>query len=129
MKKKVIIAVLLAATLSLLWSSVASAAFCVVAKKADGAGTVGWVLLDTDFEFVDTNLAPNPGGQIAGGFVDIYMDINGSGTPEPFELIINDTFLLPSALGDPAELPHGAHNAGPGDDGCDGIGVDDVLDC
>ncbi len=132
MRKFIILATLVALALVLvLGSSPALAAFCINADKPDGAGNIGWVLLNpVTFALVDTNLAPNPGGQIAGGFVDIYLD-TGS---DPGELdggdllLIDDTFLLPNnpALGDPAELPSGAHNAGPGNDKCDGIGVDEA---
>jgi hypothetical protein len=49
---------------------------------------------------------------------------------------ITVTPVLPdgTVVGEPADvfkkdLPDGAHNAGPGDNECDGIGIDDLAEC
>jgi len=108
-------------------------AVCINTSKPDGAGNFGDVVINTTTG--EVTLPTNPGGQSAGGFVDVWLDLDGDGTADV--KIIDDTFFLnngqPSvgnpALGVPAELPEGAHNSGPGDSFCDGVGLDDVEAC
>jgi hypothetical protein len=127
--RKTLVAVFIAGALFLvLGGGEALAAFCTNTAKPDGAGNVGDLIIDVSTG-EPSSMPTNPGGRVAGGFVDVWLDFNGDGIAD--QKVIDDTFLLPAnpALGEPAELPHGARNAGPGDDLCDGIGIDDVGAC
>ena len=127
--KKLVAAALVAAALFIAGPGEALATVCFNANKPDGAGNFGDVIVDfTDPTGASDTIPTNPGGQIAGGFVDVYADVDGDGTAD-FKLI-DDTFVLnagqPSSgnapgLGAPGEpeLPEGAHSAA----GC-GQGVD-----
>lgn len=136
--RKALLAILIAGGLFLaLGGGEALAAFCINANKAGDAGTFGNVILRGDVEddstWVPVFIPTNQGGRVAGGFVDVYFDLENdtvAGVPDDDDiLLIDDTFFLPPALGEPGELPHGAHNAGPGDDLCDGVGLDDIRGC
>ncbi len=101
----------------------AFAIVCSVVNKPVDAGSAVFIDATTD----DVTIT-NPSGQLEGGFVTI--DENGDGSGD------FDVFLLPvtPALEDPfdlglGELPDGAHNAGPGDNPCDGVGIDDLEAC
>jgi len=124
--KRTLFTTLLAVALVFLLASPVFAAVCVNTKKKDGAGNIGDVLLDaTTFDFI-SGPEPNPGGQFAGGFVDVYLDTSapfGALDPGDF-LLIDDTFLLPENSALEGELPDGAHDAA----GC-GKGIDDAFDC
>jgi hypothetical protein len=103
----------------LLQPAQALAAHCVNESKPDGAGYVGDVIVDASTGEV-TSIPTNPGGQPAGGFVDVYLDLDGDGSGDL--LVADDTFVLnngqPSAGeapgiddGDESVLPDGALNA------------------
>lgn len=101
----------------------ALAIVCSVVPKPVGAGSAATFNVPAD-EVIITN----PSGQLHGAFISIDEDGDSSGDL--------DVFLLPvtPGLDDPfgeglGELPDGAHNSGPGDDGCDGIGIDDLEVC
>ena len=96
---------------------------CAVASKPIGAGSAVFVDIPTD-----TVTVTNPSGQFHGGFATLDFDGNGSGDADVFLLPVNPALEDPEGIG-VGELPHGAHNAGPGDNGCDGIGVDDLEAC
>src|SRR3972149_2458226 len=98
--------------------TVALAAECIVANKPDGKGNFGDVVINPGTGAV--SLPSNPGGQCAGGFVDVYLDLDGNGTGDI--LLVDDTFVLKEtpALGFPPTLPDGALEAGG-----PGRGVDD----
>lgn len=104
----------------------ALAIVCAVAPKPVGAGAAAFFSEADDPE--DPPLILNPSGQLQGGFITVDLDGDYEGDV--------DVFLLPTtpALEDPfdlgaGELPDGAHNAGPGDNPCDGIGIDDLEVC
>ncbi len=78
---------------------------CINASKPAGAGSVGTVNVG------DGSLTQS--GQRGGGFVTIT-----DGT----EVDTAEVFIHTS-------LPDGARNAGPGDNICDGIGIDDGPSC
>ena len=97
----------------------AFAIVCTVDDKPVGAGSAATFDASTGEVTID-----RPGM----GFVTIDEDGDGVGDL--------DVFLLPvtPGLDDPfgeglGELPDGAHNAGPGDEGCDGVGIDDLEAC
>jgi len=104
----------------------ALAIVCSVAPKPVGAGAAAFFSEADDPD--DPPVILNPSGQAQGGFVTIDLDGDYEGDV--------DVFLLPvtPALEDEfdievGELPRGAHNSGPGDNGCDGVGIDDLEAC
>ena len=127
--KRLVAAAFLAGALFIAGPGEAFATFCLNANKPDGAGNFGDVIVDfTDPSGESDTLPTNPGGQVAGGFVDVFADVDGDG--EADFLLVDDTFVLnagqPSSgstpgLGGPdgPHLSEGAHNAA----GC-GRGVD-----
>ena len=106
----------------------ASATVCVNVSKADGAGNIGDVIIRLDGSVSEPE---NRGDQLAGGFVDVYVefDANGDGVADGTIKILDDTYILSvkhaMAAGLPLpELPEGAHLAA----GC-GVAVDDAIVC
>jgi hypothetical protein len=104
-------------------ASTAFAAHCFPANKPDGAGQKLVVLINPATgapTFIGTNAA----GRLMGGFADVYLDLDGSGTLTPADLQVgNDVFIIAShsgksnpAQGAPAVLPAIQHGdpAGPG---------------
>ncbi len=106
----------------------AAATVCVNVSKADGAGNIGDVILHVDGSMT---IPTNEGGELAGGFVDVYVefDADGDGDADGMIKILDDTYILDVkrrlAAGLPLpELPEGAHLAA----GC-GQAVDDAFEC
>lgn len=111
---------------SILVISVASTAFaahCFPVSKPDGAGQKLIVLIDPATgapTFIGTNAA----GRLTGGFADVYLDLDGSGTLTDADLQVeNDVFVIANhsgkfnpAQGAPAVLPsvQNGDPAGPG---------------
>lgn len=111
---------------SILAVSLASTTFashCFPANKPDGAGQQLTVLINPATgapTFVGTNAA----GRLTGGFADVYLDLDGSGTLTGADLQLeNDVFVIAShsgkfnvSQGAPAVLPAIQHGdpAGPG---------------
>ena len=107
---RVLLAAILATAVTVAVAGSAYANECVNANKPDGAGNFGDVVFDVTTGAL--TLPTNPGGQVAGGFADVYLDFDGDGTGDV--LIIDDTFASAGVL------PAGAHAAaGPGQ-GVDG---------
>jgi hypothetical protein len=120
--------VLAASAGSLLALSLAGPAFashCFVPSKPDGAGNLGTVLINPQTgapTFLDA--AGNAVSRPTGGFVDVYLDLDGSGTlTAADQQVENDVFLVANhslkpnpAQGEPASLPSvdGQDPAGPG---------------
>jgi hypothetical protein len=115
---------------SILAISVASTAFashCFPVNKPDGAGQKLVVLINPATgapTFIGTNAA----NRLTGGFADVYLDLDGSGTLTAADLKVeNDVFVIANhsgklnpAQGAPAVLPAVQH----GDPGGPGKGVD-----
>jgi hypothetical protein len=111
---------------SILAISVASTAFashCFPVNKPDGAGQKLTVLITTTGPiFIGTNTA----GRLTGGFADVYLDLDGSGTLTAGDFLAeNDVFVIAnhsgkpnvqSVNGGPAVLPaiQNGDPAGPG---------------
>ena len=90
---------------------------CFVANKPATAGSAGTATLEvTNGTFTPGDLSVNPQGRLKGGFITLTATFQGS----PIATI--DTFAN-------GTRPDGALNAGPGDDMCDGIGIDDAEAC
>lgn len=104
------------------------AAHCNVANKPDGAGQKLVVLIDPATG-APTFLGTNAAGRLTGGFADVYLDLDGSGTLTAADLQVeNDVFVIANhsgkfnpAQGAPAVLP--PINSG-NDPGGPGKGVD-----
>jgi hypothetical protein len=90
---------------------------CFVAKKPSGAGSAGSATIEVTTETFTpgADLRVNNAGRLQGGFITLTATVNG----EPIGTF--DVFTR--------DLPEGAHNSGPGDNECDGIGVDDAIAC
>lgn len=109
----------------------AFAAHCVNESKADGAGVQGAVLLDP-VTFEASFVGLNAGGKLPGGFADVYIDADDSGTLTEADIQIEDDIFLISnhshklnpAQGAPAILPPVLAGMDPGGDGT-GVGTND----
>lgn len=142
MRRTLFIATMTAVFVGLM-TGTAFAHICYVAEKPQGSGSAGTatVLLDiaVDEEGNEVDFAEVfiPGadlqfnektGRFVGGFVTLTVDVNvwldtiGSGTPifsfsETVDVLIQNT------------VGGGAHFAGPGESGCDGVGMDSLEAC
>ena len=95
----------------------ALATHCSPVNKPSGAGSAGTATVNvvTD-EFTPTNLNVNPAGHLRGGFISVTAVL-----PDGTVVGGGDVFTR--------DLPDGAHNSGPGDSECDGVGIDDISEC
>jgi len=119
-----------ATLLILVFAGTALGAHCVNQSKPESAGVRGAVLLDPDtFELIGFEGA-NAAGRLPGGFADVYLDVDRSGTVSPGDIQIeNDIFLISNhshkanpAQGVPGILPPVLAGSDPG--GPDhGVGV------
>jgi hypothetical protein len=109
--------------LAMIVASTAFASHCFPVNKPDGAGQKIVVLVNLatgSATFIGTNAA----GRLTGGFADVYLDLDGSGTLTGADLKVeNDVFLISNhsfkfnpAQGEPGVLPAVQHGdpAGPG---------------
>ena len=121
--RRVVLSLSVGMLLAITVASTAFAAHCFVANKPDGAGQKLVVLINPATgapTFIGTNAA----GRLTGGFADVYLDLDGSGTLTTGDLQVeNDVFLIANhsgklnpAQGAPAVLPSIQHGdpAGPG---------------
>jgi len=116
MKRLLLLSLLTVALLGLL-ASPAMAFSCGVVNKPDGAGSAGTATVDVATgDFTITSQELNPAGKLKGNFLTVTA-VAGSQV-----LSTDDIFIK-------KDLPAGAHNAGPGDSECDGIGIDDFASC
>jgi hypothetical protein len=94
----------------------AFATHCGVVHKKPGAGAAATATVNADTgEFTITSADLNPAGNLKGNFITVTVVAGGR------VVATVDVFKR--------DLPDGAHNAGPGDSECDGIGVDDFAEC
>ncbi len=113
MRKRVMTVVAATTAMLLFTVSAAFAHVCFVPNKAEGAGVSATATLEICEGEPTFSLTS---GDFKGGFLELDVLCGGEslGTYE----VLNHK-----------HLSDGAHNAGPGDDGCDGVGVDDAEDC
>lgn len=74
--KRVLFLTVVSGGLVLLLAGQALATVCINVSKKDGAGNVGDVIISA----VDGSVLQdptNPGGQVSGGFADVYIDVDG----------------------------------------------------
>src|SRR4051812_19185014 len=121
--RRVGLAVVAGSLLAIVVASTAFASHCFPVNKPDGAGQKIIVLIDPATG-APTFLGTNAAGRLSGGFADVYLDLDGSGTLTSADLQVeNDVFLIANhsgkanpAQGAPAVLPGVQHGdpAGPG---------------
>ena len=117
--------------LSLVLAGTALGAHCINERMPEGAGVHGAVLLDP-VTFEATEEGANPGGRLPGGFADVYIDVDRSGTVTAGDIPIeNDIFLVANhshkentAQGIPSVLPPIRDGRDPGGEGR-GVGSPD----
>jgi hypothetical protein len=77
------------------------AAHCFPVNKPDGAGQQLIVLINPATG-APTFLGTNAAGRLTGGFADVYLDLDGSGTLTDADLQVeNDVFLIANHSGKP----------------------------
>jgi hypothetical protein len=112
--------VLLALGVVALSAGEAFATSCSPVNKPEGAGanagTVTVTLNPTGPPDVVITPNLNPAGNPTGGFLVVTVV-----APDGTVVDTANTFKM--------DLPDGAHNSGPGDTECDGIGIDDLAEC
>ena len=120
-----------AGLMTLAVAGTAFAAHCTNESNVDGAGQHAVVLLNPN-TFAPTFVGLNAAGRFTGGFADVYIDADLSGTlTEPDIQIENDVFIAAGhsfkdnpAQGEPAVLPPVDNGMDPGGDG-HGVGTND----
>jgi hypothetical protein len=129
--RRVILSLGSATLLTLVLAGTALGAHCVNESKQPGAGVQGVVLINPQ---TGTATFPdaNAGGRLPGGFADVYLDLDLSGTLTAGDLQVEDDIFLAAnhshkanpAQGVPAVLPPILAGSDPGGDG-HGIGVNE----
>jgi hypothetical protein len=124
MRARIGLSVIAGSVLAISVAGTAFASHCFPANKPDGAGQKLIVLLDPQTFEPTAFLGTNAAGRLAGGFADVYLDIDLSGTVTAVDVQIeNDVFLIANHSGKPnpaqgalAVLPaaQNADPAGPG---------------
>jgi len=120
-----------ATILTMLLVGTTFAAHCTNESNRAGAGVHGAVLLDPA-TFQPTFVGANAAGRLTGGFVDVYIDADDSGTLTAGDIQIEDDVFLAAnhsqkanpAQGEPAVLPPVGAGRDPGGDGR-GVGTND----
>jgi hypothetical protein len=92
--RRLLIAIPVATLLSLVVAGSALATHCAVDNKPDGAGQRTIILVNPFTEAVTPLSGVNAAGRFTGGFVDVYLDFDQSGTISAGDGKINDTFLI-----------------------------------
>jgi hypothetical protein len=129
MMRRLVSAIGSAALLTLVTAGTVLGAHCINESKPESAGVRGVVLLDP-VTFQPTFEGANPSGHLPGGFADVYIDADDSGTLTQGDIQIeNDIFLVANhshrlnpAQGAPAVLPPIRAGEDPAGEGR-GIGV------
>lgn len=114
--RRFMLAVPAAMLLSLVVAGSVLATHCGVDNKPDGAGQRAVILVNPFTEAVTPLAGVNKAGRFVGGFIDVYLDFDESGTISDGDGKINDTFLISF---------HSGH-AAPGQD-VDGLPVIPVI--
>jgi hypothetical protein len=92
--RRFLIAVPVATLLSLVIAGSAFATHCAVDNKPDGAGQRAVILVNPFTEAVTPLAGVNKAGRFTGGFIDVYLDFDQSGTVSAGDGKINDTMLI-----------------------------------
>jgi hypothetical protein len=94
MRNRRLLAVPAALLLTVAFAGTALATHCGNTSKPDGAGQHVVLLVNPVTEGFTILEGANRNGKFTGGFADVYIDIDLSGTISSGDLKINDTFLL-----------------------------------
>ena len=129
--RRVLLSLATATLLSLVLAGTALGAHCINESKRDGAGVRGAVLLDP-VTFEATFEGANAGGRLPGGFADVYIDADDSGTVSAGDIQVEDDIFLVAnhshkdnpAQGIPSVLPPILDGRDPGGEGR-GVGAND----
>jgi hypothetical protein len=129
--RRILISIGSAGVLTLALAGTVLGAHCANESKQAGAGQHVVVLLDPD-TFEATFEGTNAAGRLTGGFADVYIDMDASGTLTAGDVQVeDDVFLVANhsgnanpAQGSPAILPPILAGADPGGDGR-GVGTND----
>ena len=89
-----LLAVPAALLLTLIFAGTALATHCGNTSKPDGVGQHVVLLVDPLTEDFTVLEGANRNATFTGGFADVYIDLDRSGTINSGDLKINDTFLL-----------------------------------
>ncbi len=92
--RRFMLAVPAATLLSLAVAGTVFATHCGVNNKPDGAGQRAVILVNPVTEAVTPLAGVNKAGKFIGGFIDVYLDFDLSGTVSAGDGKINDTFLI-----------------------------------
>ena len=92
--RRTLIAFPAALLLSLVVAGSVLATHCGVDNKPDGAGQRAVILVNPVTEAVTPLAGVNAAGRFTGGFIDVYLDFDLSGTVSAGDGKINDTFLI-----------------------------------
>ena len=92
--RRFILAVPAATLLSLVVAGSVFATHCGVDNKPDGAGQRAIILVNPVTGAVTPLAGVNKAGRFTGGFIDVYLDFDLSGTVSAGDGKINDTFLI-----------------------------------
>ena len=92
--RRYLIAFPAATLLSVVIAGSAFATHCAVDNKPDGAGQRAVILVNPVTEAVTPLAGVNAAGRFTGGFIDVYLDFDLSGTISVGDGKINDTFLI-----------------------------------
>jgi hypothetical protein len=92
--RRFMLAVPAATLLSLVVAGSVFATHCGVNNKPDGAGQRAVILVNPVTEDFTALSGVNKAGKFMGGFIDVYLDFDLSGTVSPGDGKINDTFLI-----------------------------------
>jgi len=129
--RRVLVSLATATLLSLVVAGTTLGAHCINESKPNGAGVRGTVLLDP-VTFEATFEGANAGGRLPGGFADVYIDADDSGTLSEGDIQIEDDIFLVAnhshkdnpAQGIPSILPPILDGRDPGGEGR-GVGAND----
>lgn len=101
----------------LLMTASALAFSCTPVNKPIGAGEGGTATFDLlAGMFTITSEDLNPAGKVEGNFLTVLV-VEGDVLLEQIDIFGHE------------DLPDGAHNSGPGDSECYGVGIDDAAEC
>ena len=92
--RRFMLAVPAATLLSLVVAGTVFATHCGNDSKSDGAGQHAVILVNPVTEAVTPLAGVNKAGRFIGGFIDVYLDFDLSGTVSAGDGKINDTFLI-----------------------------------
>ena len=92
--RRSLVALPTAALLTIGVAGTALATHCGVDNKPDGAGQHAVILINPVTDAVTPIAVFNKAGKFTGGFVDVYLDFDLSGTITPGDGKINDTFVI-----------------------------------